>query len=72
MITLLKSLPCLCGQHDPMRDRSGSVLIYRCQWCLQDLGPILKKEMRVATNAHGGRESLGTAATDAAIARRIV
>ena len=52
MITLLKSLPCLCGQHDPMRDRSGSVLIYRCQWCLQDLGPILKKEeiMRAPTN----------------------
>ena len=44
MITFLKSLPCLCGQHDPMRDRSGSVLIYRCQNCLQDLGPILKKE----------------------------
>jgi hypothetical protein len=44
MITLLKSLPCLCGQHDPMRDRLGSVLIYRCKNCLQDLGPILKKE----------------------------
>jgi hypothetical protein len=51
MITLLKSLPCLCGQHDPMRDRLGSVLIYRCKNCLQDLGPILKKEeiMRAPT-----------------------
>jgi hypothetical protein len=44
MIKFLQTLGCLCGQHDPMRDRSGSVLIYRCQWCLQDLGPILKKD----------------------------
>ena len=61
MITFLKSLPCLCGQHDPMRDyqidEDGQyvkplVLVYRCGSCLQDLGPILKKDeiMRAPTN----------------------
>jgi hypothetical protein len=51
VIHFLKALGCLFGVHAPMRDRSGSVLIYRCSSCLQDLGPILKKEeiMRAPT-----------------------
>jgi hypothetical protein len=55
----LKSINCLFGVHSPIRDyqiEDGQyvkplVLVYRCGSCLQDLGPILKKDkiMRAPT-----------------------
>ena len=78
MIKFLQSLGCLCGQHDPMRDyqiEDGQyvkplVLVYRCGSCLQDLGPILKKEIRERTCATEDAATLDLRHVPA-IARRI-